>query len=251
MAWTDNIPAWGNQVSDDVGKIKDNFTEIKKSFAGAAAPANPQPGQIWLDTDNHLLKIRNEANNAWQSIWDVANNKPVIANLSGDITGAMIAAAIKDAAAGTASLRTLGYGETQAMPGNASPPPPAAVAGDYLIISADTEREWLNDLAYTKIKEIIVPRAGTYRIVFDLFGSSVLNKAYALIYRDGSPVGTERSRSIPSYQTFSEDISGWSLGDKCQLYVKSSSAVGGSANKVRNFRLYEGSIYLRGYVTLD
>ena len=64
MAWTDNIPAWGNQVSDDVGKIKDNFTEIKKSFAGTSAPANPQPGQIWLDTDNHLLKIRNEANNA-------------------------------------------------------------------------------------------------------------------------------------------------------------------------------------------
>jgi len=86
----------------------------------ATEPVTMTAGLIWVDTTSHYLKIRNEANNAWQSAWDLANNKPVIANLSAEITGAMIASAIKDAAAGTASLRTLGTGSTVACAGNDS-----------------------------------------------------------------------------------------------------------------------------------
>jgi hypothetical protein len=48
----------------------------------------------------------------------MANNKPVITNLSDEITGAMIAAAVKDPVAGTAGLRTLGTGAQQACAGN-------------------------------------------------------------------------------------------------------------------------------------
>ena len=248
MAWTDNIPAWGNQVSDDVGKIKDNFAAIKESFAGASAPTNPAAGQIWLDTTTHLLKIRNEANNAWQSVWDMAANKPVIANLSGDITGAMIAAAIKDAAAGVASLRTLGTGATQAMPGNLSPPPPAAIAGDYLIIAADTNRE-KTGTTKTKIKEIIIPRPGTFRIKFDLCGAPT---GYAQIYRNGSAVGVVRSKasaSVEDFSTFSEDVAGWDMGDLCQIYAWGSTA--GAGARIRIFRLYEGNVFARAHVTLD
>lgn len=249
MAWTDNIPAWGNQVSDDVGKIKDNFTEIKKSFAGTSAPANPQPGQIWLDTDNHLLKIRNEANNAWYSVWDMASNKPVLSSLSGDITGAMIAAAIKDAAAGTASLRTLGTGATQAMPGNATAVPASAIAGDYFIIGADTERG-KSGTAKTKIKEIIMPRPGTFRIKFDLV--RVSGTMSGQIYRNGDAVGTQRDKSsgdLTDYTTYSEDISGWTTGDLCQLYCWCNNAV--SNGSVKNFRIYEGNVYCRAHVVLD
>ena len=50
----------------------------------------------------------------------MANNKPVISNLSNEITGAMISSTIKDAAASTASLRTLGTTSTSACAGNDS-----------------------------------------------------------------------------------------------------------------------------------
>ncbi|MFA5436149.1 MAG: hypothetical protein WC372_08950 [Candidatus Neomarinimicrobiota bacterium] len=107
-------------VATDMGEINNNFAALKSAFSGATTPANTVAGQWWYDTTAHILKVRNEANTAWLSVWDLANNKPVITNLSAEITGAMIAAAIKDAAAGTASLRTLGTGAAQACAGNDS-----------------------------------------------------------------------------------------------------------------------------------
>lgn len=118
--FTDNIPASSNQWEDDLEDIKDNFTALKSTFSGAAAPSNPVAGMLWADTTNNILKVRDKDNNTWYSIFDLANNKPILSALSGDITGAMIAAAIKDAAAGTASLRTLGTASTSACAGNDS-----------------------------------------------------------------------------------------------------------------------------------
>lgn len=109
-----------------------------------------------------------------------------------------------------------------------------AAAGDVLEASADTERTSTSN-TYEKKKEIRLPRvagAGTYRIKFDLKRSG--DEAYAMVYRNGSPVGTERSGGV-TYATFSEDISGWSAGDLCQLYVKKA---GGATAYVQNFRIY-------------
>lgn len=43
------------------------------SSAGTSAPSTTVAGQLWLDTTNHILKIRNEANSAWLSLYDLAN----------------------------------------------------------------------------------------------------------------------------------------------------------------------------------
>jgi len=105
-------------ATTDLEAMENNFAALKSAFSGATEPANAVAGMWWFDTTANILKLRNEANNAWQSVWDFANNKPVIANLSNEITGAMISSAIKDAAAATPSLRTLGTGATQACVGN-------------------------------------------------------------------------------------------------------------------------------------
>lgn len=105
-------------VQTDMSNIEKNFAALKSCFSGSSAPANTVAGMWWFDTASNILKLRNEANNAWLSIWDLANNKPVIANLSGEITDAMVAAANKDGAAATPCMRTLGTGSGQAMPGN-------------------------------------------------------------------------------------------------------------------------------------
>ncbi len=118
--YSDDVFGTTQQVQANMQQIEDNFAALKSAFSGASAPPDPVAGMWWLDTTTHLLKIRNEANSAWQSVWNLASNKPVIANLSGEITGAMIATAIKDAAAGTASLRTLGTAATSACAGNDS-----------------------------------------------------------------------------------------------------------------------------------
>jgi len=104
-------------IMQDVEKM---FDALQSSFFGGAAPSNPVAGKWWVDTSANLLKLRNEANNAWLDIWDLANNKPVITNLSNEITVAMVAASAKDPAVGTAGLRTLGTWAVQAAAGNDS-----------------------------------------------------------------------------------------------------------------------------------
>lgn len=116
--YTDDCFAGNHAAQTDMQNIENNFACLKSAFSGVAQPADMVAGMWWYDTTANILKLRNEANNAWQSVWDFASNKPVIANLSNEITGAMIAAAVKDPVAGTAGLRTLGAGAQQAARGN-------------------------------------------------------------------------------------------------------------------------------------
>ena len=245
QTYTDDCYSLGMQATTSLQAFEDNFAALKSAFSGVTAPGNTVAGMWWYDTTAHILRVRNEDNTAWLSVWDLANNKPVVAN----IVPADFAAAMKDAAAGTASLRTLGTGATQAMPGNATVVPASAIAGDYFIIGADTQRD-KSGTAKTKIKEIIMPRPGTFRIKFDL--SRVSGTMSGQIYRNGDAVGTQRDKSSGSYDdytTYSEDISGWTTGDLCQLYCWCNNAV--STGHVKNFRIYEGNVYCRAHVVLD
>jgi len=221
QTYTDDCYSLGMQATTSLQAFEDNFAALKSAFSGVTAPGNTVAGMWWYDTTAHILRVRNEDNTAWLSVWDLANNKPVVAN----IVPADFAAAMKDAAAGTASLRTLGTGATQAMPGNATVVPASAIAGDYFIIGADTQRD-KSGTAKTKIKEIIMPRPGTFRIKFDL--SRVSGTMSGQIYRNGDAVGTQRDKSSgysTEYTTYSEDISGWTTGDLCQLYCWCNNAV--------------------------
>jgi len=76
MAWDDDTYGGGHVAATDLQQIKDNFAVLKSTFKGTSAPANIVAGQLWVDTTNHILKVRNEANSAWLSIWDLANDKP-------------------------------------------------------------------------------------------------------------------------------------------------------------------------------
>jgi hypothetical protein len=238
--WTDNIPDVDNNWDDDIEKIADNFSALKSAFSGALAPADPVAGMPWLDTTNHIHKIRNEANNAWLSIWDMANNKPFVSNL----ISADFGAALKDAAAETASLRTLGTTSTSACAGNddrllddGRVEPlmlQACAAGDVLLIASDAAVTQHNG-SYTKVKEIYVPRAGILRIKFKLEGATGAVHGHGRIYRNGVAVGIERSTQTSSGDTYSEDIDDWQPGDLCQLYIYHH--INGDVT-VSNFRIY-------------
>lgn len=112
--WTDDSYGSGHQATTDLQAFENNLLALKGTFSGTTAPSDLVKGQWWYDTTANILKLRNEANDAWQSVWDFANNKPVVTNnVSADF-----GAALKDAAAATASLRTLGTGAAAACAGN-------------------------------------------------------------------------------------------------------------------------------------
>jgi len=121
----------------------------------------------------------------------------------------------------------------------------AYLAGDLLRAYADTEGTGATTV-YVKKKEIVLDFGGAVRIKFDLKHSGS-GTTYGRIYRNGVAVGTERSTTSDTYVTFSEDISGWSPGDLCQLYIKQASNPNADW---RNFRLYS-SAFSRLEATLD
>lgn len=242
--FTDDCFGTTHVVQTDQENVEKNFACLKSAFSGAVAPSNLVAGMWWFDTTSNILKIRNEANNAWQSVWNFASNKPVIANLSNEITGAMIAASAKDPAAGTAGLRTLGGGSQQAMPGNAAMTPSdgsvtsaklvAPTAGDNLIGRHDIVIT-ATASGYVLKKSFSILQAGAYRIKFDLknTGGGGQPVAFGRIYKNQIAIGTEQSDNTGSYVTKSQDVSGWSVGDTCELWLKISS---GTAY-AQNFRL--------------
>ena len=114
---------------------------------------------------------------------------------------------------------------------------PVYVAGDILVAHADTERTSA-DAAYTKYKEITVTGSGTLRVKFDLKNDGS-NTCYGRVYRDGVAVGTEQLDNTGAYVTKSEDIAGWTSGDKIQLYLKKGTSTQSNA---KNFRLYTNGL---------
>ena len=264
QTFTDDCYAGGHVAATDLTNMEANFAALKSAFSGATTPANTVAGMWWFDTTANILKLRNEANSAWLSVWDFANNKPILANnVSADF-----AAALKDPAAGTAGLRTLGTGATQAKPGNAVDAHTGDVtgttaltigngkvtaanliytAGNILVHSNDAEKQRLGDGTWHLFKSTRVAKTGILRIKFD--GKSAAgDRLYVFkIYKNGSPVGTQRATAgYNVYTTFTEDIAGWVAGDECQIYGYEATVYYGT---VRNFRLYTGVVWTESIVT--
>ena len=140
QTFIDDCFASGHVAQTDMQSVENNFAALKSCFSGPYSPPNKIAGMWWFDTVTNILKLCDESTN-WLSVWDFANNKPIITNLSNEITGAMISSAIKDAAAGTVSLRSLGTSSVQAAPGNDTRFAAPSAGTTYNIFTVDdTER---------------------------------------------------------------------------------------------------------------
>ncbi len=111
------------------------------------------------------------------------------------------------------------------------------VAEEILLYSVDTiSNSYVSGNPYVKKKEIRIPWTGVIRIKFDLRGSVAGYTVYGKIYRNGVAVGTEQSTTSETFVTKTEDISGWSIDDNLQLYIKGN--FGWSRVFAQNLRLY-------------
>ena len=161
------------------------------------------------------------------------------------VIGSKISATIKDPAAGTAGLRTLGSGGQQAMPGNATPTPSDGSvtyakmantsAGNICLGGSFGEENGNPGATWVKIKELHIGHKGTYRIKFDLKSSGSAVSARGRIYKNGVAVGIAQNEPDIAWATKSEDIAGWVAGDLCQLYINNDHVQ--NTVYVRNFKV--------------
>ena len=106
------------------------------------------------------------------------------------------------------------------------------VPGTVLIASADTERG--GAAVYTKIKEILINKGGTYTIKFDMKSDGGVNTVHGRVYKNGAEHGTDRTTTSAVYATYSENLL-FAPTDLVQLYVKED---GGGPGSWKNFRMY-------------
>jgi len=224
--------------------LKNDFEALRTCFSGSSAPGNPVAGMWWYDTTANMLKIRNEANNAWLDVYDFANGRAPLALLATNCSRTVVAgtgiAVSGNLGSGnvTVGLSSGGVGNTQlANEAVSSSKMAGYTAGSNLLIAHDSEISRTSD-SYTKIKEIQLDKGGTLRVSFHLRVTPG-GTANGRIYRNGSAVGTERSVTTTSGTTYSQDISGWSPGDLLQLYIRCVDT--GSTAHGSNLRLYSGN----------
>lgn len=241
--WTDDCFDAGHVAQEDMANIEKNLLCLKGLFSGASAPSNPVAGLLWLDTTNHLLMMRNEANNAWLTVYDLANqyvlscSRQIIAGTG--LTGGGVLSADR-----TLGISAGGVGATQLADGGVSQTKLATyTAGDLLLISGNTTV--VISSSNQKLYEIRLDRPGTLRIKFIVVAGGASGSSTGRIYRNGSAVGTTRTVNAPgganiTTTEYSQDISGWASGDLVQLYGYSNSSLAGS---VGGFRLYTGNWY--------
>jgi hypothetical protein len=62
--------------------LNDALVALGSTNSGATAPATPYANQLWYDTANNILKIRNEDNDAWISITTLDQANDVLSAIS-------------------------------------------------------------------------------------------------------------------------------------------------------------------------
>ncbi len=132
------------------------------------------------------------------------------------------------------------------------------------IIISDATSSNTDSTTYVKIKELIaigeVGKDTTLRIEYDyrdrfFICSEFGGFARFKVYNSGVAVGTEQTDDTGSFQTFSEDIIGWNLGDTIELWAACDSGEGSRANG-RDFE-WKGDLFwglgdeLVGYYPFD
>lgn len=243
--WTDDCFDAGHVAQEDMANIEKNFLCLKGAFSGASAPSNPVAGMFWYDTTANMLKLRNETNSAWLDVYDFANARSPLALLATNCSRTVVAGTGISVSGSLASsnvtvgLSSGGVGATQLANGAVNPSKLSGytAASTYIIAASDSECSVVAT-TWTIYKEVRLDKGGSLRISFDLYCPGSGNDAHARIYRNGSAVGIARERTAGGWQTFTEDISGWSAGDLVQLYAYHELS---QPAAVRNYRLYSGS----------
>lgn len=66
--WKGMTYSGSNVAVSDLTDIETNFAVLKSSFLGTSAPSATEAGQLWFDSTDKVMKVRNAADTDWQGL---------------------------------------------------------------------------------------------------------------------------------------------------------------------------------------
>ena len=137
QTYNDAVPAITRDALSDLTAMRNNFAALKSCFSGASAPSNPVAGMWWYDTTANMLKIRNEANNAWLNVYDFANGRaPLALNCVRTVVAGAGLAVSGSLSSGNVTVSIATGGVTNALVGNGQ-------LGSEKFQTGTEERNWV------------------------------------------------------------------------------------------------------------
>lgn len=137
QTFNDAVPASTRNALEDLTAIRNNFAALKSCFSGATAPPNPVAGMWWYDTTANMLKLRNEANNAWLNVYDFANGRaPLALNCVRTVVAGTGLAVSGSLSSGNVTVSIATGGVTNALVGNGQ-------LGSEKFQTGTAERDWV------------------------------------------------------------------------------------------------------------
>lgn len=100
---------------------------------------------------------------------------------------------------------------------------PSAILAPGDVIAHNVVGGGTTSLTYVLVASAYINCGGALRVSFELRTTNSNATAYARIYKNGSPIGIERSTTSQTNVTFTEDISGFIPGDLIGFYTKISN----------------------------
>ncbi len=194
--------AAGNEAQSDLANMEKNFECLRTCFSGASAPANPVAGMLWLDTTNHILKVRNEANNAWLNVYNLSTGRVPDADACGGITitaGTGLSGGGALSANRTLSLATGAIGASHMV---------SYTVGEYIEVES-MGTDYTASTSWTFLKGFYIPRAGTVRVRWFMSlspGTYPYQTAQTQVYLNGSATGDIRATDSTLYYNEADDI---------------------------------------------
>jgi hypothetical protein len=137
QTYNDAVPAITRNALEDLTAIRNNFAALKSCFSGATAPPDPVAGMWWYDTTANMLKIRNEANNAWLNVYDFANGRaPLALNCVRTVVAGAGLAVSGSLSSGNVTVSIATGGVTNTLVGNGQ-------LGSEKFQTGTEERDWV------------------------------------------------------------------------------------------------------------
>jgi hypothetical protein len=187
------------------GDLNSALQALASTSSGATAPATPYANQLWYDTANDLLKIRNEANSDWIDVLTVLGVTASAAELN-QLDGLEV------------------YGKTNIL--GTVTESSGVPTGAIMEYGSNANGSFLKFADGTMICKLTTPTLTSSTAVGNMFTSAASTRTYPAAFTAAPTIGASATRVGGSFGHFAGSVSNGASTVDVRLMTATSGATG-------------------------